>query len=410
MNVLFIHQNFPAQFTHLSAALARDSGNQVVALSMERNPAPAGVSVRHYSLLRESVRETHPLLWDQESMVLRAEACAAAALQLKRDGFEPDVIVAHPGWGEALFIKDVFPHARLVIYCEFYYAAEGRDVGFDPEEPPLTFAQRCRLRLKNSTNLLSLEIADAAISPTEWQKSTYPAWAQDRITVIHDGIDLERVKFNPNARLAIASGANGGTVEFKPGDEVLSYVSRNLDPVRGFHVFMRALPEVLRRRPKAHAVIVGGDGIGYGRHAPGGRTWKEHMLDEVGRELDMKRVHFVGKVPYEAYLQLLSISRVHAYWTTPFVLSWSLLEAAASGIPVVASATQPVNEFATSLGIATHSFFDREGFAETLSEALDTPAARRLPRPTKSNAPFALGHCIAAQRALIESVALRRAC
>ena len=371
MKVLFIHQNFPGQFVHLSAALARDSGNQVVALAVERNPAPAGVAVRHYSLLRDSASDTHPLLRDQEGMVLRAEACAAAALQLKRDGFEPDVIVAHPGWGEALFIKDVFPHARLVIYCEFYYAAEGRDVGFDPEEEPLTFAQRCRLRLKNTTNLLSLEIADAAISPTEWQKSTYPAWAQDKITVIHDGIDLERVKFNPNARLAIATPGSAGPITFQPGDEVLSYVSRNLEPVRGFHVFMRTLPEVLRRRPKAHAIIVGGDAVGYGSRAPGGRTWKEHMLDEVGSELDMQRVHFVGKVPYQAYLDLLSISRVHAYWTTPFVLSWSLLEAAVSGLRVVASATPPVQEFSDDLNINTVGFFDSHNYAASLCQYLE---------------------------------------
>jgi glycosyltransferase involved in cell wall biosynthesis len=398
LKALFIHQNFPGQFIHVSAALAADSGNQVAALSMERNPAPAGVAVRHYTLLREPAEEIHPLLADQEGMVLRAEACAAAALQLKRDGFEPDVIVAHPGWGEALFIRDVFPRARLVIYCEFYYAVEGRDVGFDPEEPPLTFAQRCRLRLKNTTNLLSLELADAAISPTQWQKSTYPAWAQDKITVIHDGIDLQRLRFNPRARLTIEAAA-GGHLTLRPGDEVLSYVSRSLEAVRGFHVFMRALPEALRRRPHAHAVIVGGAAPGYGWHAPGGRPWKDYMLDEVGGRLDLRRVHFVGKVPYQSYLDLLSISKVHSYWTTPFVLSWSLLEAALSGVPVAAADTAPVREFAGRLGIQTAGFFDHGQFSEHMVAGLSqAPASRRAPPAMPE---LSIAHCVRAQKKLL---------
>lgn len=378
MKVLFIHQNFPGQFVHLSAELAKDAANQVVALTMSEHAVPAGVQARRYSLLRPSAPETHPLLQNQESHVLRAEACAAAAFKLKQDGFTPDVIVAHPGWGEALFIKDVYPQAKVVMYCEYYYAAEGQDVGFDPETPALTFADRCRLRMRNVTNLLSMEIADAAISPTEWQKSTYPAWARDKITVIHDGIDLERVRFNPQARLTLADAGGKGQLEFQPGDEVLTYVARNLEPVRGFQVFMRALPEVLRRRPKAHAIIVGGDEVSYGQQAPGGVSWKAHMLAEVGAELDMSRVHFLGKVPYQHYLQLLSISRVHAYWTTPFVLSWSFLEAAASGLPVVASATSPVNEFAEALHVQTIDFFDMNEFSEAIIARLSHPARQSI--------------------------------
>ncbi|MBK6650369.1 MAG: hypothetical protein IPG42_12160 [Betaproteobacteria bacterium] len=180
MKILFIHQNFPGQFVHLAADLAKDKRNKVLALSIHKLAPPPGVTVRHYTTLRPSNPQTHPLLLDEEAKILRAEACAAAALQLKREGFVPDVIMAHPGWGEALFIKDVFPTSRLVIYCEYYYAIEGQDVGFDPEVPSLTFAQRCRLRLKNTTNLLSMEIADAAISPTQWQKAPHPAWAQRR--------------------------------------------------------------------------------------------------------------------------------------------------------------------------------------------------------------------------------------
>ncbi len=399
MNLLFIHQNFPGQFVHLAADLAANKRHRVVALSMSDNPVPKGVAMRKYSLLRSPAEETHPLLLDEEKAVLLAEACAAAALQLKREGFEPDVIVAHPGWGEALFIKDVFPRAKLVMYCEYYYAAEGQDVGFDPEVPPLNFAQRCRLRLRNTTNLHSLEMADIAISPTEWQKSTYPKWAQDKITVIHDGIDLGRLQFDPEARLSLAANGGKSARSFAPGDEVLTYVARNLEPVRGFHVFMRALPAVLKARPKAHAIVVGGDELSYGHQAPGRVSWKEQMLAEVGADLDRSRVHFVGKVPYQTYLALLSVSRVHAYWTTPFVLSWSFLEAALSGLPVLASDSAPVMEFADRLGVATVPSFDQDRFADGLSDMLAVRDGRRSPLVHMKD--LTLSTCLARQKKLL---------
>lgn len=401
MNVLFIHQNFPGQFVHLSASLAADKNNRVAALTMSDHPVPKNVHVRKYSLLRNPVPETHPMLRDEEAKVLRAEACASAAFQLKRDGFEPDVIVAHPGWGEALFIKDVFPKAKLVIYCEYYYAAEGQDVGFDPDEPPLSFQQRCRLRMKNTTNLLSMEIADAAISPTEWQKSTYPKWAQEKITVIHDGIDFSRLQFNPNARITLAANDHHNGLTLKPGDEVLSYVARNLEPVRGFDMLMRTLPDVLRQRPKAHAVIIGGDEVSYGRSAPGGGTWRQALLEEVGPQLDMARVHFVGKVPYGSYLDLLNVSRVHAYWTTPFVLSWSFLEAATSGLQIIASATPPVLEFAGRLDVKTLPFFDSNAYAEELTAAL---ASRKKRAPVKAVAELNVASCVERQTKLLRGL------
>lgn len=400
MNILFIHQNFPGQFVHLAADLAKQKRNKVVALTIYQQPAPAGVTVRPYTMLRPTAPETHPLLQDQENKILHAEACAAAALQLKREGFVPDIIVAHPGWGEALFIKDVFPLARLVIYCEYYYALEGQDVGFDPEIPPLTFEQRCRLRLKNTTNLLSMEIADAAISPTQWQKSTYPAWAREKITVIHDGIDLARLKHNPKAQLAVAANSHHGEINLKAGDEILTYVARNLEPVRGFQILMRTLPEVLRRRPDAHAIVVGGDGVSYGHHAPNGLSWKDHLLAETGHRLDMKRVHFAGKVSYQAYLQILNISRVHAYWTTPFVLSWSFLEAALSGLPVVASDTAPVREFAPRLGVTSLGFFDIDAYSQTLTEGLSQNKLLRKPLDLPE---IEVKYCVAAQKRLLES-------
>jgi len=356
------------------------------------------VEVRQYSLISNPAPETHPMLRDQESKVLRGEACAAAAMKLKADGFTPDVIVAHPGWGEALFIKDVFPKARVVLYCEYYYAAEGQDVGFDPELPPLTFEQRCMLRMKNATNLLSMEIADVAISPTHWQKSTFPAWAQDKITVIHDGIDFSRLKHDPKATLTLAANKHGGELKMKFGDEVLTYVARNLEPIRGFQMLMRCLPEVLRKRPNARAVIAGGDEKGYGPTLPPGTTWRDMLMKEVGGKLDMSRVHFVGRVPYAAYLQMLNVSKVHAYWTAPFVLSWSFLEAASAGVPVVASDTPPVREFSERLGVRTEDFYDRKNFEQAIIEGLAAKGSKRRPIELPE---LDLEQCLREQKALI---------
>ncbi len=399
MKYLFIHQNFPGQFVHLSQHLAQDKKNQVVALSIYKQNVPAGVQLRCYTMLRAPVPETHPMLQDMEAKVLRAEACASAALQLKHEGFEPDFIIAHPGWGETLFIKDVFPRAKILMYCEYYYAAQGQDVGFDPEIPAPNFVGHCRLRMKNTVNLHAMQIADAAISPTQWQKSIFPAWAQERISVIHDGINLAALKPEPKAKIKL--GKEGNMREFVPGAEILTYVARNLEAVRGFHIFMRSLPQILRERPQARVVLVGGDDVSYGGKAPGNISWKEFMLQELQGQLDMDRLHFVGKIPYSTYLSLLQISKVHAYLTTPFVLSWSFLETAMSGAPLLASSTQPVLEFADELGVATTDFFDVSAWSEKLVEMLAAPSVKRQ---TRSVARLELKHCIAEQIKLLHSL------
>jgi glycosyltransferase involved in cell wall biosynthesis len=261
----------------------------------------------------------------------------------------------------------------------------------------LTLEQRYKLRLKNTTNLLSLEAADVAIAPTEWQRSTYPLWAQSKIAVIHDGIDLERLNHRPKARLRLAANEWHPQLDLSVGDEVLTYVARNLEPVRGFQVLMRALPDVLARRPKAHVLIVGGDDVGYGHLAPAGLSWRTHLLNELDSQIDRSRVHFLGRVPEQTYLDLLSISRTHVYWTTPFVLSWSFLEAALAGVPMLASATPPVQEFAAQMGVQTLDFFDSSGFAQAIAERLSAPPKLRQPRVVPQ---ISVRECVAAQKAL----------
>ena len=402
MKLLFIHPNFPGQFVHLAAALGRERAHTVVALSQHVSPVPDGVTLRQYTLLRKPAGNTDPILAEHERSVMHAQACAVAALKLKNEGFVPDVIVAHPGWGDALFIKDVFPQARLLVYCEYFYSGSGQDAGFDPELPPLTLEQRCLIRMRNTASLLSMELADAAIAPTAWQKSTYPAWAQDKISVIHDGIDLARLQHPANARLVLAAHQGRPEMRFDSGDEVLTYVARNLEPVRGFQVFMRMLPSLLERRPNAHVVIVGGDQLSYSHAAPGGASWKQHMLAEVGAQLDMRRVHFTGVLPHRQYVGVLNVSKAHAYWTTPFVLSWSFLEAAANGVTMLASDTEPVREFAPALGVQTLPFFDGQAYADALAAQLAAPPTPRQPPDMRE---LDIAPCTAARIRLIETLA-----
>jgi len=344
MNILFIHQNFPGQFKHLAPALVA-KGHKVAALTMrvKKRGQWQGVDMIPYTIRRSPSKGLHPWLVDFETKLLRAESCYAAATDLKKAGFSPDVIVAHPGWGEPMFLRDLWPEARIGLYCELYYDSVKGDVGFDPEFPQKAPEQEpIRLRLKNLSNFMHSEVGDLGLSPTEFQANTYPKTVRDRISVIHDGIDTDVVRPNPSARFTLESGD-----VLTRDDEVVTFVNRNLEPYRGYHVFMRGLPELLRRRPDARILMVGGDEVSYGARAPKGQTWKQIYIDEVRGRIptkDWQRVHFLGKVPYDRFLSMLQISRAHVYLTYPFVLSWSLIEAMAIGAPIVASDTAPVKE------------------------------------------------------------------
>jgi glycosyltransferase involved in cell wall biosynthesis len=370
MNILFVHQNYPGQFLHLAPALVA-RGHKVVALTDEVNTRDTGVPTFRY---RKPGGPADPAVTrlgtTYTQMTDRAYKVARAAKLLRdRHGFTPDVIFAHGGWGESLFLPEVFPEARLLVYAELYYAPHGLDVGFDPEFGTPDLDKACNVIARQAHQALFMAQAHAALSPTEFQADTFPACFRDKITIIHDGVDTELLRPDPQAQVTLPDGTT-----LRAGDEVLTFINRNLEPYRGYHSFIRALPQVLAARPRAHVVIVGGDEVSYGPRPGGGRSWKEIFLDEVRERLDLSRVHFTGKVPYPMFTRLMQVTRVHCYLTVPFVLSWSLLEAMSAGALVVGSRTAPVEELIEDgVNGLLVDFFNVAELAETLIDTLAEP-------------------------------------
>lgn len=364
MDILFIHQNMPAQFKHLAPLLARQ-GHRVFFLTKACRAKLPGVTEVIYPAPRPVGKQTHNYLRRFEDCVLHGQAVVRAITQLRiNKGFKPDLVIAHPGWGEALFLKDVLPDVPLITFAELSYKSHGLDVGFDPEDPADLDAI-CRTRTRNAHLLMSLEAADAAVSPTHWQKESHAEALQSKIEVIFDGIDTDVVKPRPDASVTLPDGR-----VVRRGDPVVTYVARNLEPYRGFKTFMRAIPALQRKRPDADIIVVGGNEVSYGKAPRGFPNWRAAMEAEV--TFDASRVHFMGKLPYEAYLDVLAVSAVHPYLTYPFVLSWSCIEAMAMGALIVGSDTGPVREVIRDgeNGLLT-DFFDHGALANKLAFALD---------------------------------------
>jgi glycosyltransferase involved in cell wall biosynthesis len=363
---LFVHQNFPAQYRHVIRHLADQPGNTVYYISQANKNGMPGIQKISYVLQQQTAPNCHPLTIDIDRSIRAGMAVADVCRALQSQGVRPDLIVGHSGWGETLFIKDVFPDVPLLAYFEFYYHNNGADLGFDPEFSSV-FGNHSALRTRNAINLMAFESADWGHSPTQWQRSLHPPEMRRRITMIHEGIDTDIVRPNPKIKFKLP--ASGRQLSAK--DEVVTYVSRNLEPYRGFHSFMRALPTILRRRPNAEVLIVGGNGVSYGAPAAPRSTYREMMLSELGSSIDLNRVHFLGQVDYQTYLSVLQVSSAHVYLTYPFVLSWSFIEALACGCLVIGSNTAPVLEVledrVNGLGV---DFFSPEDIADRVEEVL----------------------------------------
>lgn len=371
MKILFVHQNFPGQFLHLAPELQR-RGHDCLALTDSMNKRASVVPVMRYKHDAVAVDPAATRLGrNYTQMSDRGVTVARAACQLRdKQGYTPDVIIGHSGWGETLFLKEVWPTAKLIVYAEFYYRGQGADVGFDAEFNPPNFDQVMIAQGRAAHLGQALLHADGGLSPTEWQASSYPGPLRKQIEVVHDGVDTDVMAPDSDATFTLPSGR-----VLHSGDEVLTFVNRNLEPYRGYHIFMRALPEVMAARPDAQVVIVGGDEVSYGAAPKGAKGWKDLILAEVLGRIDTTRVHFLGRVPYDQFTALMQISRVHAYLTYPFVLSWSMLEAMSAGALIVGSRTAPVQEVINhgKNGLLV-DFFDVGGWEMVLTHALGNPA------------------------------------
>lgn len=367
MNYLFIHQNFPGQYQHVVRHLASQPGNQIYFITQPNENAMAGVRKITYPKDQRGLINCHAYAVELDRAIHTGATVADTCRRLREQGFRPDLIVGHAGWGETLFVKDVFPDTPVLANFEFYYHARGVDADFDPEFVSI-FNDPSRLRARNGINLLAFQAADWGHSATQWQRGLHPAEMQSRISVLHEGVNTDLVR--PSAKASFKLPGSGRVLTRR--DEVVTYVARNLEPYRGFHVFMRALPQLLRRRKRAQVVIVGDDGVSYGAPPPPRSTFREMMLQELGAKLDLKRVHFLGLIDYRAYLHLLQVSSVHVYLTYPFVLSWSFVEAMAAGCLIIGSATPPVLEVLRngSNGL-TVDFFAHKKLANRIETALE---------------------------------------
>lgn len=403
--VLFVHNNFPAQYRHLARQLAARPDCRVYALGSPTARAMPGVELLKYRIdSPPDAQGVHSFARRFNNEAVRAEQVMYLTMALRSSGVKPDIIFVHPGWGESLPLRAAFPDAKIVVFCEFFYRTLGTDVGFDREFPQLGLDGLVRVHLRNAATLLALADADHAIAPTEWQRETYPPEFVGKIDVIHDGIDTEEARPDPAARVVLPR--NAGVV--RAGDKVITFVSRNLEPYRGIHIFMRALPRILAAHPDAQVLLVGGHDVSYGSRSEDGRSWASIFLSEIRDRVDTSRIHMMGPLSREAYLQVLQVSAAHVYLTYPFVLSWSMMEAMSAGCLVIGSDTPPVRELIRDgeTGLLV-PFFSPDALADKVNAALQRPSDyTRLRRAARQRIvdDYAVETCVRRQMQLIDDL------
>ena len=371
MKIMFVHQNMPGQYRELVQWLAATGEHRLYFLTQRKNaPDLPGVETRKYLPHRKPDKDAYGLsrVWEEATGAGYGAAIAARQIEV-REGFKPDIVIGHVGWGELTFFKQVWPDVPIIGFFEYYYNLTGGSVGFDPEEPVSDHAPFL-MQARNAVPLANIETVDLGHCPTIWQRDRFPRSFHDRVYVCHDGIRTDKLRPDPQVSL----GLGRLNRELNREDEVVTYVARNLERTRGFHTLMRSLPQILRERPNARVLIVGGNDVSYGGKSKNPGGLRAEMETEVGKNVDWDRVHFLGNVPYSQYQKLIQLSRCHIYLTMPFVLSWSLLESMSMGATIVASDVAPVREAIThgETGLLV-DFFDPHALASQVVKVLAKP-------------------------------------
>ena len=362
MNILFLHRNFPAQFRHIAPILASDPNNKVVFITNNDKLNLPNIKKYQYKLKRQIPNDCHRYLRFVEESIIHGQATAEVAMALKNQGFKPDIIYGHT-WGQTMFMKDVFPDVPLLCYFEWFYNAKGGDVGFDGRQPNID--ELAKLRTKNSHLLIDLYSCDGGICPTKFQAKQFPKEFQHKIKILHDGIDTDFCSPKEDTKFVIEDK----NLVLTKNDEVVTYATRGMEEYRGFPQFMEAISILMKKRPNMQVVIGGEDRVCYGPQILG-TTYKKRMLEKL--DLDLSRIHFVGSLPFNKYVDLLRISSAHVYATYPFVCSWSLLDSMACACPIVASNTEPVTEFMTDKNTGLlFDFFNIKQEVEQIEYALE---------------------------------------
>ena len=382
MNILFVHRFFPTQFRHLAAALAANPKNQVIAIS---HPAggdklhvgmPQNESIRTVSYGAYLPRDTFSV--PRHAKPLVEDMCAAWAVYdcarslSRKDGFVPDLICAGSLWGESLYLRELFPHAKILTHLELFYHLDS-GYGFDTGKPAEQDARFPSLS-KNASIAWAAATMDWGIASLQWERDQFPPVFHRKISVIHEGIDTTHIAPGP-AQVTI----EGKAITLKDGDEVVTYAARILENMRGSDTFLRAIPKILEKRPDAHILVIGSELKGkLGEPVPDNATDVAAVISEFGDRIDPNRVHFLGRLEHAEFLNVLRLSCVHVYLSAPFILSWSFLEAMSCGCAVVASANPPVTEIVAGADCGLEvDIFDPTAVADATIELLAVNAHDR---------------------------------
>ncbi|MEM6847858.1 MAG: glycosyltransferase [Pseudomonadota bacterium] len=397
MKILFLHNNFPGQYRRIVTHLQDRPGVEMIAGTLASNQQRFNVKRIDYTPHREPTKGIHPTIVTTERAVITAQAAFKALYPLKNAGWSPDLVCAHSGWGPSLLMKELWPRTKMICLFEWFYNPRGSDADFFGEP---SHDAAARTQFKNLPILMDYAAMDFGTSPTRWQWGQFPQHMRGPINVLHEGVDC--TYFTPGE-----DSVSVGERTFTADDEVITYVARGMEPYRGFPQFMEMVSKIQTLRPNLHVLIAGDDRVAYGRKRDDGKTYKEHALETL--DLDLSRVHFLGLVPLSTLRAMFRITRAHIYLSAPFVLSWSMLEAMATGALVIGSRTAPVEEviFHGENGLLIN-FFNVDEQVDTLLSILhkdvESESLKQASRETILQR-YDLQHIMPRQRRFYEDVA-----
>jgi glycosyltransferase involved in cell wall biosynthesis len=378
MDLLFVHQAFPAQFGRLALELTRRYGWRCTFLiqHLSRCPTPSREMLERLSLIgvpRDPNVPT-PSPWTQslgDYLRLCTRVCDAALA--RRQELRPDLVVTHAGLGPGLFLPEVFS-CPFVGYCEYYLGLRGRDLTYRADLPPVglaPFYPRCI----NAATLLGLVDVPSGYTPTQWQRHSFPERFRSKIEVHFDGLDTELYRPRTPAPGEVEALLGGRSLS--AGTRLVTYVARGLESMRGFDMFLRVAERICRQRSDVLFAVAGSEESYYGwDNQFAGESFKQWAVARV--DCDLARFVFLGQVEPEQLAVLLARSDLHVYLTVPFVLSWSLLDALACGCVVLASDVPPLREvIEPGVNGLVENLFEVDALAATALKVLDDPGAFR---------------------------------